>query len=256
MKVTDTKADTGAFSGAVDKFVNAVNKFAKNNPTGAGTSANPYSMGRVAGLSPQSWQTPIGGIGANSTREQIKKYAEKQGFMAGDHFTLASGNKADKTYKEYKFRVQPDGNIMLVDTKLGGYAMGGIIGKRKYATAGKITGPGTGTSDSIEIMASNGEFMFSELAARNIGYDNLEFLHKLGRMGMPAFDIPTKSKFNINAGADSGTSPVSIINNMSVYAQPGQDAKEIATIAVNMIETKTARSIRQGGANISYGGNA
>ena len=256
INLTSDKAESGAFSSAVDKFVNAVDKFARNNLTGDGTSAKPFAMGRVAGLSPQSWQTPFGGVGMNSTREQIKKYAERQGFMSGDHFTLASGNKSDKTYKEYKFRVQPDGNIMLVETKMGGFAMGGLIGRKKYATAGLIKGPGTGTSDSIPIMASNGEYMFSELAARNIGYDNLEFLHKLGRMGMPAFDVPTKSKINFSGMPDSSSGPVNIVNNMSVYAQPGQDAREIATIAVNMIETKTARSIRQGGANISYGGNA
>ncbi|WP_346158569.1 hypothetical protein, partial [Nonomuraea recticatena] len=45
------------------------------------------------------------------------------------------------------------------------YATGGLIG---FPTGGMITGPGTGTSDSILIAASNGEFMVNaEATARN-----------------------------------------------------------------------------------------
>lgn len=45
--------------------------------------------------------------------------------------------------------------------------------KQQFATGGLITGPGTGTSDSIPIMASAGEFVVTAAAARQFGYGNL-----------------------------------------------------------------------------------
>lgn len=61
----------------------------------------------------------------------------------------------------------------------GGYAFGG--GK---ASGGKIIGPGTGTSDSILIAASNGEFMVRESVARN----NMDLLTHLNDTGeLPAY---------------------------------------------------------------------
>lgn len=41
-----------------------------------------------------------------------------------------------------------------------------IIRAQKFASGGRITGPGTGTSDSIPIMASNGEFVVNAASTR------------------------------------------------------------------------------------------
>ena len=91
-----------------------------------GSFKNPVSGGKVAGLNPSAWQTPMGGIGINSPREQIKKYAQQQGYKSGTQFTLQSGNKADNTLKNYQFRVLDDGNITLVKT----FARGGMVTNR------------------------------------------------------------------------------------------------------------------------------
>lgn len=60
-----------------------------------------------------------------------------------------------------------------------------IPGAQNNAAGGKITGPGTGTSDSILSWLSNGEVVLSAWAAQKIGYDRLLYANKHGEL--PAF---------------------------------------------------------------------
>ena len=48
------------------------------------------------------------------------------------------------------------------------------------ATGGPVTGPGTGTSDEIPILASNGEYMIRAAAVEEIGTEVLDAINKLG----------------------------------------------------------------------------
>ena len=54
---------------------------------------------------------------------------------------------------------------------LGGYASGGIgsMAKKYPRRTGQISGPGTGTSDSIPAMLSDGEFVMTAKAVRGAG---------------------------------------------------------------------------------------
>ena len=54
------------------------------------------------------------------------------------------------------------------------------------ATGGYITGPGTGTSDSIPARLSNGEFVMTAAATRAIGVDNLYSLMRQAQTGRTA----------------------------------------------------------------------
>ncbi|MDR1079232.1 MAG: phage tail tape measure protein [Propionibacteriaceae bacterium] len=60
-----------------------------------------------------------------------------------------------------------------------------IDGQPVAAAGGRISGPGTGTSDSILARVSNGEFVIRERAANSLGYDRLDFINRTGRL--PAF---------------------------------------------------------------------
>ena len=51
-----------------------------------------------------------------------------------------------------------------------------------FATGGQIRGPGTTTSDSIPIMASDKEFMFKASSAASIGLENLNYMNKTGEL--------------------------------------------------------------------------
>ena len=55
----------------------------------------------------------------------------------------------------------------------------------RHAGGGLITGPGTGTSDDVPILASNREFMLREWAASKIGLDRLNYMNRTGRI--PAY---------------------------------------------------------------------
>jgi lambda family phage tail tape measure protein len=57
--------------------------------------------------------------------------------------------------------------------------VGGIVG---FAGGGLVTGPGTGSSDSIPARLSNGEYVFSAPAVQRIGVSNLEMLHHGGSL--------------------------------------------------------------------------
>lgn len=56
------------------------------------------------------------------------------------------------------------------------------MGEVKPATGGLIVGPGTGTSDSIPAMISNGEFVIRAAAVKAIGIDSLRQLNHADRM--------------------------------------------------------------------------
>jgi hypothetical protein len=49
---------------------------------------------------------------------------------------------------------------------------------RKYATGGYISGPGTGTSDSIPAYLSNGEYVINAAAVRKLGKRHLDMLNR------------------------------------------------------------------------------
>ncbi len=68
------------------------------------------------------------------------------------------------------------------------------------AAGGAVFGPGTGTSDSIPAMLSNGEFVIRQAAAKVVGYDVLERLNRADRVPVlpalvhaPRITLPAQS---------------------------------------------------------------
>jgi hypothetical protein len=61
---------------------------------------------------------------------------------------------------------------------LFGMDFGGVTkGKFGFATGGYVAGPGTGTSDSIPAMLSNGEYVITSQAVNRVGRDNLDAIN-------------------------------------------------------------------------------
>ena len=69
------------------------------------------------------------------------------------------GERPNPTYEPPPVRKAADGGIMALE-------MGGTTYPRKQ---GHIKGPGTGTSDSIPALLSDGEFVFTAKAVRAMG---------------------------------------------------------------------------------------
>ena len=61
-----------------------------------------------------------------------------------------------------------------------GHAHGGPVLRR--AGGGYISGPGGPTTDSIPIMASDGEYVIQSSAAKKIGYRTLDYINRVGEM--------------------------------------------------------------------------
>ena len=178
-ELKDPKYDK--FDSAVKKFQEAVDKFAG---LGDGSYAKPLSAGTgeaAVGIKNINWGNQTVGFGL-SDREKVKKFAQKKGYEPGTQFTLTNA-----TGEILQFLVLPDGNIQLQKrTMPTGKAMGGLI-----------SGPGTGTSDSIPAMVtpgfasggipirvSNGEYILSKKAVDGLGGPSMvDGLHKSARSG-------------------------------------------------------------------------
>jgi hypothetical protein len=105
----------------------------------------------------------------------------------------------------------------------------------KYATGGLVNGSGTGTSDSIPAMLSNGEFVLSAAAVNRYGVGFLNALNNPQGLSMPAQSMA-------GVGSSSGSS--------IVYLSPDDRALLRAAIdrPVNLYteNTKIAQSANEG----------
>ncbi len=80
----------------------------------------------------------------------------------------------------------------------------------KMAAGGYISGPGSGTSDSIPAMLSNGEYVISAKSVQAAGLPMLDRINKMGKGG-PVYDVPSYSmggrvKYNAGGMATSSNS--------------------------------------------------
>ncbi|UQY32657.1 tape measure protein [Pseudomonas fulva] len=99
--------------------------------------------------------------------------------------------------------------------------------KVAVATGGHVTGPGTGTSDSISAMLSNNEFVTRAAVVTQPGA--LAFLHKFNRYGMAAVNSPVYHSTGGLAGVPAPAMPAPGLANTSL-AEP---AKNMATTLKN-----------------------
>lgn len=77
---------------------------------------------------------------------------------------------------------------------------GAIISALHLSTGGMVRGAGTSTSDSVPVLASNGEFVVSSAAAQSVSYQTLNYINQTGRL--PGSDQPVTINVYSN-GADA-----------------------------------------------------
>jgi TP901 family phage tail tape measure protein len=120
----------------------------------------------------------------------VSKYAYKSVDSLGNSITFnAHGeviNNATGLQEGVWFGIQGLQKTNTVFPTPSGMALGGIV--NKYDTGGGVSGPGTGTSDSIPAYLSNGEYVVRAAAVNQYGKDffdglNAQKLHKGGAIG-------------------------------------------------------------------------
>jgi hypothetical protein len=163
------KAD-GKFSTAVDSFVAAVNTFTGN------TGLKTPTPGRTTGQS--RYQGTVDVMGKpGGTIEKIGGITYIYDNMGKKYdITTPAGIKLKAVFKK--------------------------------AAGGYIMGPGTGVSDSIPAMLSNGEYVINAKSVQAAGIPMLDRINKMGKGG-PVYNIPAYSmggRVKYNAGGSASTS--------------------------------------------------
>lgn len=127
------------------------------------------------------------------------------------------------------------------DTSRAGKAYGGFI-----------RGAGTGTSDSIPAMLSNGEYVINASAVRAVGTPMLDQINKMAMGGLATrYDIPSKTITSANTMGYNRGGMVQHYNvgGLVINTQPGQNEMEIARMAVNMMNAQNAVASKSIGMN-------
>jgi hypothetical protein len=122
------------------------------------------SEGMVTSAPGQKW------VNANVIEYDLKKAGQK--FAAGTRFTDKSGQSyiIDQVYSTAE-GLDPS---MAVISKYN-MAAGGAI--KNFMPGGNVTGPGTGTSDSIPAMLSNGEYVIKAASVKKYGINTFDALN-------------------------------------------------------------------------------
>jgi hypothetical protein len=175
--------------------VNINGKKLDTGPVGSGTYKDPKQGGQVSSAlgdnmlgSPKrttlkgDWEKAI----FNSTREMVKDYAKEMGYTKDQYFTLVNEDGSSTMFKVNDNK----GNIIKVKE---------IPKPVTKHDGGSVSGPGTGTSDSIPAYLSNGEYVIKEKAVRKYGVQhfndlNAERFHKGGgKFNIPRFETGINS---------------------------------------------------------------
>ena len=119
---------------------------------------------------------------------------------------------------------------------------------KRYSSAGYVSGPGTGTSDSIPAMLSNGEYVIRAAAVKSIGTPTLDRINKMAMGGLATkYNIPRMSmggRVNMNQAGLASTSNSLYNINVTLNGSnlsPDDVAKAIEA-RMRMIETKEGRN--------------
>jgi len=126
------------------------------------------------------------------------------------------------------------------------FSTGGPVGH--FADGGSIAGPGTGTSDSIPAMLSNGEYVINAASTKKyrsvldaINTGNLSHFAGGGAVG--------SVQSSASSGASSGSNPVSVtVHNNGSGGLTDNDAKELHSIVSAFVDRRITQRFRgQGG---------
>ena len=193
-----------------NKIVTAINNIKPGSITGPERSPNNVSdVDRLGGPTiPMTTKDPKTGettlLPTGTFEETLSKYANSYKWKAGDVLQIGKGKDIPKIVTTDIVNPKSSGSIEVisVDKNTGKFrfrikaAKGGYI--QGFEPGGKVSGPGTSTSDSIPALLSDGEYVFSAKAVDAAGGPGIvDGWHNALRRadGGPAWKKP-KSAYN------------------------------------------------------------
>ena len=124
----------------------------------------------------------------------------------------------------------------------------------RLAGGGPVSGPGTGTSDSIPAYLSNGEFVVNAKSASAFGYSNLEKINKMAAGGIATkFNVPAYSTGGRMKYSEGGPVGGQVIN-MTINAAEGMDERALADMVMNRLKVANRNGNSKVGETIVIGG--
>jgi TP901 family phage tail tape measure protein len=124
----------------------------------------------------------------------------------------------------------------------------------RLAGGGSVSGPGTGTSDSIPAYLSNGEFVVNAKSASAFGYSNLEKINKMAAGGIATkFNVPAYSTGGRMKYSEGGPVGGQVIN-MTINAAEGMDERALADMVMNRLKVANRNGNSKVGETIVIGG--
>jgi len=141
-----------------------------------------------------SMTTMMGAIFGEKSRAYAAAFAIEKGFAVAQAALAMGQNIAEASKAGFPYNIPLIAGAMAQGAQIASI-ISSVAAPTGYATGGLIRGPGTGTSDSIPIMASDEEFMIRAASVKKIGAENLDYINKYGelpqntkRVGMGALD--------------------------------------------------------------------
>jgi hypothetical protein len=146
------------------------------------------------------------------------------------------------------FKAAPDPTATQTASN-GGAKVEGSEGGVAAATGGYITGPGSGTSDSIPARLSNGEFVVRSAAVSRFGTD---FLHAINSMSLPVFAsgglVGAPARL---AGGGAGPGPQSSLN-LSIDGQTFRGLRGPSNVVSDLADFAVSRQASSAGRKPSW----
>jgi TP901 family phage tail tape measure protein len=161
-----------------------------------GTASNPYTTGIMPGMSvPAGTKTLTAPMGSFV---QMPQGLYMHGLsLSGSNVILRYGPEKNNINGK---AVKISGNTVRLQTSL----IGNINELTKFAKGGYVSGKGTGTSDSIPAMLSNGEFV---IKASAVGTYGIDFLNALNQQKVGSFTSNSSSVNNMSGSTVAHLSP-------------------------------------------------
>ncbi|MCY1161834.1 tape measure domain protein [compost metagenome] len=187
-----------------------------------------------------SMTTMMGAIFGEKSRAYAAAFAIEKGFAVAQAALAMGQNIAEASKAGFPYNIPLIAGAMAQGAQIASI-ISSVAAPTGYATGGLIRGPGTGTSDSIPIMASDKEFMIRAASVKSIGTENLDYINKYGelpqntnRVGINTINainnsgaIQAEKQAQANAKVQSQT-PQIIDNQLRVlFVKDEQEAKDM-----------------------------